>query len=292
MIKNAYQLVLYFLFLSLGMFITADVSAQELYKLNRTEVHTIGAKASGRTYRVFVKLPYDYNRAASRTKKYPVIYTNDGPFPFKIAASVTHARVMDKAIVIGLSYAQGEKGMHSRVRDLTPIKNDQWVRFETGGADQFIEFMEKDLFPFVENKYRINKEERIYAGQSLGGLFGAYVLLKRPELFKGYILTSPSLWFFNKGIFDIEKDYANNHKDLKANLYLATGSFEAKKYGAEYDMADDMAAFALQLRSRNYPNLKVFDEVIQGTIHENTFPVGFSKGLYWHYSDQYKSMIK
>jgi len=86
----------------------------------------------------------------------------------------------------------------------------------------------------------------------------------------------------------MEADYAKSHKDLKARLYMATGSFETAKpgdrrYYQKMDMVADQQELAKRLRGRKYPGLKVVSEVSQGTYHETTFPVGLIQGLQWLY---------
>ena len=66
-----------------------------------------------------------------------------------------------------------------------------------GGAERFLRFMGDKLIPFIGRSYRTTPM-RVLIGHSLGGLFAAYSLGKRPELFTGYILMEPSLWW-NRG---------------------------------------------------------------------------------------------
>ncbi|MCL1114934.1 hypothetical protein L2703_15195 [Shewanella basaltis] len=37
--------------------------------------------------------------------------------------------------------------------------------------------------PFVEQHFRVDTQQNTFVGNSLGGLFGAYVLLEQPTLF-------------------------------------------------------------------------------------------------------------
>ena len=68
-----------------------------------------------------------------------------------------------------------------RTRDLTPTKIADRPG-ETGGADRFLDFFEKELIPAIESRYRTQKF-RVFAGHSLGGLFALHALFTRPELF-------------------------------------------------------------------------------------------------------------
>ena len=249
------------------------------FKISNTKVVTIKSKILNRKYDLYIKLPHDYSAKDSQSKKYPVLYLNDGPHTFKVAAGVTHFASMDKAIIVGISFAQGEDGQTSRVRDLTPVVDTSWKNFTTGGAPQYLEFIEHEVFPFIEKNYRTDTSNRILSGHSLGGSFGMWVLLTKPALFSGYILTSPSLWFKNDYIFGLEREFSKHNKSLNANLYVATGALETPENGMHNNMVTGHTHFLKQLRARNYQGLHITDEIVTGTDHYSTFPVGLAKGL-------------
>ena len=255
------------------------------FEITNTEIYTIDSKVLERSYDIYVKLPYDYHDEKSNNKTYPVLYLNDGPHTFKVAAGITHFRSMDRAIVVGLSFAQGENGQSSRVRDLTPEIDKTWVKYQTGGAPDYLRFIEHELFAFIENRYRANPAKRILSGHSLGGSFGAWVLLTKPELFSSYILTSPSFWYKGEMILDVEAEYAKKHNMLNRRVFIATGGLETLENGLRNDMVQGHKNFVNRLKLRNYKGLEIRDEVVAGTDHFTTFPVGLAKGLRWIYQD-------
>ncbi|MDX1447399.1 alpha/beta hydrolase, partial [Lishizhenia sp.] len=63
-----------------------------------------------------------------------------------------------------------------------------------GHSKDFIAFLEKELIPFVEYKYRASNQ-RYLVGQSLGGLVATEILLYKPQLFHHYFIVSPSIWW-------------------------------------------------------------------------------------------------
>ncbi|KKJ77874.1 hypothetical protein WH95_05475 [Kiloniella litopenaei] len=267
-----------------SLFFSHAAFSQEIghFEITRSEVHQIKSKTLGRIYEVFIRLPRGYDKKDQQ--QYPVIYSNDGPYPFLVGSSVTQLLASDKAILVGVSFAQDENGMASRVRDLTPIKNKSWTKYQTGGAVKFLEFIETEVISFIEKNYRTNST-RIFTGQSLGGSFGTWVLLTKPELFSHYILTSPSLWYKDNMIFDIEKKYAQKNDTLAAKVYFAIGGLETKENGMHYDMVEDLKSFTKQLAARNYKQFEMKSEIIEGTTHKATYPVGFTKGLLWLLDD-------
>jgi len=278
------------------LFTIVSARAQETapaYQVERTSVHTVNSTKNGRTYDLYVKLPPGYADPKNADKRYAVLYLTDGDYTFQVASGITrlahNLKRLEEFILVGLPNAKGENGMDARRRDLTP-----WVDDRTdggrlgGGAPAYLDFLIKDAMPLVEKTYRIDATRRTLVGQSYGGLFGLWVLFTQPQHFSSYILTSPSIWYKEHALWGMEADYAKSHKDLKAKLYMATGSFEAarpgdKRYNRESDMVANQQEMAKRLRARKYPGFQVVSEVSQGTYHETTFPVGLIQGLQWLY---------
>ncbi len=275
-----------FLLCALITALPAIGAASEGFTIPNSSTHAITSAALGRTYHIYVKVPSEYDDDDAKQQRYPVIYLNDGPYTFQVASGATHLPMnmgkLKKAILVGLSFADGENGMDSRVRDLTPTQDKDWTRYQTGGAPEYLAYLEKEVIPFVEKHYRADSANRTLAGQSLGGSFGAWVLLTRPELFDNYILTSGSYWYHDRIIFAMEERYAEKHKDLKANVYFAVGEFENPEHrNTRNDMVGDQQDLVAKLRSRNYPSLVIKDEVISEALHETTFPIGFTRAIRW-----------
>ena len=274
---------------ALALFIRHEIlMASEIdagFQISNTKSFTISSTILNRKYDLYVKLPHGYFDQDNKAKKYPILYLNDAPHTFKVAAGVTHFPSVDKAIIVGISFAHGENGQFSRVRDLTPEQDKNWKRYETGGAPKYLKFIESEVFPFIEKKYRTDITKRILSGHSLGGSFGAWVLVTKPDLFSGYILTSPSLWFKDDLIFKLEEKYAQNNTSLNATIFIATGDLETRENGMRNDMVDSHVRFVSRLRSRKYKGINISDEIVVGTDHYSTFPVGLAKGLNFIYRD-------
>ncbi|MFS1522799.1 alpha/beta hydrolase [Microbulbifer sp. 2304DJ12-6] len=281
--NKALLVTVFFLLVQISAF-AAVTKVDSSFEIKNSEIFSISSSVLGRKYDIYIKVPHDYSNTENEKKTYPVLYLNDGPHTFKVASGVTHFRSMDKAIVVGISFAHGENGQFSRVRDLTPEHDKSWKSYKTGGALEYLAFIESEVLPFVEGKYRVDPQKRILAGHSLGGSFGTWVFLTKPELFSSYILTSPSLWWKGDAIFETEEHYAASNKHLKINIFYATGSLETPENGMK-QMVSGQKKFVSRLRSRNYKGLNLQDEIVQGTDHYSTFPVGLAKGLRWIYQE-------
>ncbi len=114
------------------------------------------------------------------------------------------------------------------LRDLSPthVKTtnpDGKLQFPTsGGGDKFLKFIETELIPDIEKRYRV-APYRILAGHSLGGLFAVHAMLSRPELFNSYIAVSPALQWDNQAEVKRAEDFFKTRKELDRTLYISIG---------------------------------------------------------------------
>lgn len=255
--------------------------------VENSERHVVTApQIGGRTYDILVRLPPRYDAAENAGRRYPVLYLTDGGYTFFTAAGTVrlpfNQNRLDHAILVGLPTANNEDGMVSRRRDLTPW-DQPGSPSPGGGAAAYLEFIRQQVFPLIEGRYRADPARRILVGQSYGGLFGLWAALTEPGLFSGYLLTSPSLWYNKRALFDLEARIGPTLKDLPGRIYFATGGLE-RPGGCPTcttDMVAQMNEMTRRLRARRWPGLTVRADTIAGTIHETTFPVGLVHGLMW-----------
>jgi tetratricopeptide (TPR) repeat protein len=130
---------------------------------------------------------------------------------------------MPEMIIVGITNTD-------RTRDLTPTNasmpqpGGRVQPFPTsGGADKFLKFIETELIPNIESKYRV-QPYRIFAGHSFGGLFAIHTMLSRPDLFNAYIAVSPSLNWDGEYELKRAEEFFKSHKEWKKTLYLSLGN--------------------------------------------------------------------
>ena len=160
-------------------------------------------------YHIYIKVPEGYEAS---NRKYPVLYVLDGDIVFPIATGVIqyllYGEYVPELIIVGIGYGtldeKKPEGNH-RSRDYSPTQRKG--RPNTGKAKQFLSFLKNELIPFVDNTYRTDKNDRALQGHSMGGLFTTYALLKSQNLFNRYVISSPYLWWDDKSIFTLEKDF-------------------------------------------------------------------------------------
>lgn len=182
-----------------------------------------------------IYLPEGYD--AKSATKYPVIYLLDGSANedfIHIVGVVQFLNMIEfvpKAIVVGIANVD-------RKRDFTfptGITQDQKDFPTSGHSAKFIEFVQKDLQPFIEKKYHTGNKTII--GQSLGALLATEIFLKKPELFDNYLIVSPSLWWDNESLLNQAPALLAKQSNTK-QVYLAVGNehkqmvAEAEKLGA------------------------------------------------------------
>lgn len=186
--------------------------------------------SESRTINIY--LPEGYSPDSAKT--YPVIYLLDGGVDedfIHIAGLVQYSSFwwvnrLKPSILVGI--ANTERKRDFTFKAASDFKLPDFAQpyaaayANAGGSDKFMNFMEKELIPYIETKYKTNTHRTII-GQSLAGLMATEFLLKRPKLFNDYIIMSPSLWWDNGSLL------THAATDLKAlpttpmHVYIAVG---------------------------------------------------------------------
>ncbi|MEL7535276.1 MAG: alpha/beta hydrolase-fold protein, partial [Bacteroidota bacterium] len=260
-----------------------DALEGNLVSLANTRLHQIHSQANGQTYQLKVSFPKNYDQESN--KRYPVLYVTDAETNFGginyIVQRLIKDRLIPPILVVGVAYNTDYGHFYKlRSRDLTPeeapdLKMGGKVD-PTGGAPAFCDFFEFELFPFIADNFRVKAEERALYGHSYGGLFGCYVLMNRPQLFKRYLLLSPSLWFKDNLLV---KQLAGISPSLQnKDIYFASGEFEGR-------IDDLQEEFVSILRSKEIENLSLKSEVMDHETHRTIFGPGFTNGLRTIYAE-------
>src|SRR5690606_6607454 len=155
---------------------------------------TIESKVLGEQRNLNIYLPLSYS--TDSLKSYPVIYLLDGSLDEDFIhitgivqfGSFPWINMIPESIVVGIANVD-------RKRDFTyhPTSGYDKKDFPTSGKSKhFIQFIQKELQPFIDSTFR-TKDNKTIIGQSLGGLLATEILFKHPNLFDNYIIVSPSL---------------------------------------------------------------------------------------------------
>jgi len=264
----------------LGMAVIAAPNSRP-FALDHTEVIDFHAVANDKDYEVYIRLPASY--AHNPTQHYPLVLLIDGYYAFPLVSAINWRMSerhdeMQESILVGISYAKGDDIDDNRGRDFTPSIPPNKHNTNAGGASQYAVFLAQELLPYVLQHYRVDTHRKIFSGHSYGGLLGAYLLFTQPQLFDYYLLGSPSLWYDQRVIFRLEADYAKQHKDLPAKVFMATG---AQENDSEYAMLKNMFELQKILNSRHYPSLTLEAKSLSDENHLSGYPAFITQGLLW-----------
>ncbi len=230
----------------------------------------------------------------------PIVYATDANFLFGAVANMSAMLMaggeIPPVLTVGIGYPVGEDIayiLRRRMYDLSPTP-DEWQlgvytsspvfggEVKGGGAPLFFRFMSEELWPWIAERYNVSSD-RTYVGDSMGGLFGIYTLFNHTGFFKRYVIGSPEMdWDFPR-CFDYEANYAAEHKDLDAIVFLSAGGAErvlstrldpaTATILAKADRAGHTARMGELLASRHYPSLKLKTLIFPEETH---FTVGFA----------------
>ncbi|HEY0799211.1 MAG TPA: alpha/beta hydrolase-fold protein, partial [Steroidobacteraceae bacterium] len=182
------------------------------------EKFQIESKVLAETRSYVIYTPDSYKRGK---EAYPVLVLQDAENNFAYTSAAVHLLSANgripAMIVVGINNTD-------RARDMTPSKlatgsgDTSWTG-SAGGADKFLSFIADELLPTIDRNYR-TRPYRVLIGHSLGGLFAVYALMNRPEVFKGYLISSPSLWWDDQALVKAAESFFAAHRDLRADLYM------------------------------------------------------------------------
>lgn len=159
-------------------------------------------------------------------KRYPVIYLLDGKAHFASVVGllqqmsfVNGNKICPEMIVVGIPNTD-------RFRDLTPSCDSSRSK-TSGGSDNFISFMNKELIPYIDATYP-TKPYKMLIGHSIGGLTVINTLIKYPDMFNSYLAIDPSMWWDNQISLKEAKIALSNNQFENKRLFLAIAKVKNK----------------------------------------------------------------
>jgi predicted alpha/beta superfamily hydrolase len=230
--------IIFLVFLSYTSY-SQDIGSANIVGIN----HDINSKVLKENKNIQVHLPKDY---ATSNKNYPVIYLLDGQRFFLYGASLyqtfTEFNSTPDFIIVGITNQQS-----TRMRT-----------FSTGAKD-FAEYLEKEVISVINSNYRTSKK-RLLFGWAYGGGFGIETLMSKPNLFDGYILSSPypvssKIKKLSNFISSYPKNstyiYFSSDRENENNVF--TGTEDLKK-----------------LLNNSSTKLRWFHKELSGEVHQST----------------------
>lgn len=246
------------------------------YKIPDTQVIPL-KNGNGERYELYVKLPENY--ANNPDKDYPVMFFTDAKWHIEMLSSLTNY-LFEDVILVGVSWQLdakpdlvAERGIHvSRFRDYSISSSDNaehQAKYQFGQAEQHLAFFNQQVIPFIESNYRTQATKRSYFGYSLGGQFGAYVLLKEPSTFTYYILGSPSV----QNLQDFKTLAKTLDKPSHPHVFISYGDQETER-------GKQVNAFVDFLETIENTNVDITKKTTQGS-HQTSFPMSSLTSIRW-----------
>lgn len=234
-----------------------------------------------RTRRIWLYLPPDYDTSS---KRYPVIYMQDGQNLFDVLTSFAGEWKVDEsmndlfdagdygAIVVGIDNGGGE-----RINEYSP-----WINPSYGGGDgeAYASFLVNTLKPHIDSLYRTlpDRDYTAIAGSSVGANISMYTAIEYQNIFSKVGIFSPAFWFSDssyihlaaKGITQDLRVYfvagqnesAGMIPDMMAmyDALIAAGQDESEMYF----LSESDGAHSEWFWAREYPDAYewLFDEII------------------------------
>jgi predicted alpha/beta superfamily hydrolase len=249
------------------------IDTEFLQGLRNTDYENVASEELGRSFHVYTMLPESYD--ADSERQYPTIYVLDGGVLFPLLAGYyRYLRFNDEtreAIIVGISYGSDEfEGGNYRATDFTAPSGE---REYWGGARNFQKFLETELIPRTEKRYRSDAGRRIVFGHSLGGQFVLYSAQTKPDLFWGHIASNPAL-HRNLDFFLSQRPPS----DSTSLLFVASATQDAERFKTPFlswaELWSDLEARPWELNIT----------YLEGHTHMSSVPAAFRQGLLWLYA--------
>lgn len=198
-----------------------------------------------------ILLPDGYRDARNRSRKYPVLYLNDGQDLFdrcttlfsgdewRVDETVRNLIATGKLppmIVVGIDNG----GRRLRPKEYLPYVDEFLAPPEPDPQGKFYPRFLDEVLAFVEQRYRVKPgaRNRVLGGSSYGAGAALYALIERPGSFDGLLLESPSVY---AGDYGLLKD-AERVRSWPRRVYIGTGTVrepvgDVEKLGALFRKA-------------------------------------------------------
>jgi len=233
------------------------------------EIRTLKSKILNEERMLNIYLPQNFDK----TKSYPVIYLLDGSINEDfihvtgLVQFFNQMYAMPETIVVGIANIDRKRDFTFHT-DLKDLQKDYPT---TGHSDKFINFLEKELKPYIESQFKTT--DTYIFGQSLGGLLATEILLKKPEMFNNYFIISPSLWWDDESLLKQAPQLLSKIPDTKKFIYVSVGK------GEHPVMIKDAETFYDVLKKSNKKNWTVEYKMMETDNHATILHRSLYEGL-------------
>lgn len=201
-----------------------QVKSQDVDQIVIGKKHSLRSDILNEDREYWISLPDSYNVQESSYKSYPLLIVLDGNVHFKALSGMVNYMSSDlyrnfkipEMIVVGIQNID-------RRRDYTPDKIVTVRENNSGGGERFLSFLEDELIPELDQKYR-TEQYRILFGHSLGGLLTTHAYMKEKTLFNSFIAVDPSFGTWDSETMDNKLDSLTK-QSFERFIYIATANW-------------------------------------------------------------------
>lgn len=160
---------------------------------------------AGEVYQIMVSLP----EQSDKQNPAPVLYLLDGNSVF---AAFHDARRMEQdfadCIIVAVAYPTDKPfDFYRRSYDFSPPVPSELNDPPQGGQGGFLNFLQNTLQPEIAHRYNVNPDRQALYGHSFGGMFTLYAMYTQSDLVNHYIVSSPSLWWHHRYLWQHEQAF-------------------------------------------------------------------------------------
>jgi predicted alpha/beta superfamily hydrolase len=258
--------------MSLFIYSKLNFAQQQIDNIMLGKTVELNSKILNEKREILIYTPAGYEES---NINFPTLYITDGAENFFIATAMVNflsrSRQIPRMIVVGIPNV-------NRNRDLSPsiIQGTS----NQGGGDNFLNFFEEELFPYIDKSYRTSNY-RVFFGHSLGGMFANYTILTQPELFNAFIAASPYLMYDDEYVIKVADSKLEILSNLNRQLFITLGDEPAY-----YESLNKFTS----LLEDNTTTLRWDYQIFNDEDHTSIPVISLLKGLKFIYSDFQLSM--
>lgn len=240
------------------------------------DMATISAFNEKRTLRIYTPPSYK-----TSDKRYPVIYMFDAHRLFDQKTTSRMEEGVDE--ILDAAIPKGGREIIIVAIDASENRNIEmnpydWRNAEVNKADQFMDFIVKELKPMIDQKFRTlpDRQNTGIMGASLGGLMAFYTTMHHPDVFSKVGALSPSLLHSEK-VFDLVEKLKN--RDIQ--IYMNAGEREFSGLLTVYHL------MVRHLKAAGFTENQLKTKLVADGYHEpKVWRNGFEAAYPWFFGEE------
>lgn len=189
------------------------------------KIDSLQSSILGEQRKIWVYVPDQGSNNIFSPQRYPVVYLLDGDGHFSSVVGMIEQlstggnNLCPKMIVVAIPNTDRMRDLTPTHIDVDPPYIDSTSAKVTGGGENFLTFLEKELMPHVEAKYP-TAPYKMFIGHSLGGLMVMQAFIHHNNLFNSYISIDPSMWWDSQKLLKQTQKVLAEKKFAGKSLYL------------------------------------------------------------------------